>query len=162
MQLTSEGSILTRARRSISMLMSPSILFLEDDYTLSFKVHQYGDSFIGKDSIIVYLYNDKGPVEYIDATPRIGKWHDCSFQFASNCRQYISIGIRGVCYSGTSLSIDDFVLRKNNIRDTNIMPLEDDETPSFMYSIWGTKEPLNFGKQGLFFLPNKKKVFIRN
>ncbi len=161
-QLTSEGSILTRARRSISMLMSPSILFLEDDYTLSFKVHQYGDSFIGKDSIIVYLYNDKGPVEYIDATPRIGKWHDCSFQFASNCRQYISIGIRGVCYSGTSLSIDDFVLRKNNIRDTNIMPLEDDETPSFMYSIWGTKEPLNFGKQGLFFLPNKKKVFIRN
>lgn len=160
-QLTSEGSILNRSRRSISMLMSPSILFLEDDYTLSFKVHQYGDSFIGKDSIIVYLYNEKGPVECIDATPRIGEWYDYSFQFASKCRQYIYIGIRGVCYSGTSLSIDDFVLRKKNIGDTNIMSIENDEIQNFMYSIWGTKEPLTLSKQGLFFLPSDKKVYIK-
>ena len=35
------------------------------------------------------------------------------------------------------------------------------ETLSFMYSIWGIKKTLNLNKQGLFFLPNNQKVFIR-
>lgn len=161
-QLTSEGSMLNRARRSVSMLMSPSILFMDDDYVLSCKVHQNGDSFIGKDSIIVYLFNDKELIECYDATPCIGKWYDYSFQITNNSQQYLSIGIKGVCYTGTSLSVDDFVLRKKNNRETNITPLLNDDASTFMYSIWGTKEPLSIDKQGLFFLPNKKKVFIRN
>lgn len=134
----------------------------DDEYILSLKFACHNTGNHGIDTIRISFFHDGEMKDNPNCSFPVESetWSEHSFLIDRSMLP-IEFAIDGICYKGSTLMIDDVIVRRKNapsvIKDPEVVPAS-----SGLYSIGGVKLPMgtNFKSPGIY-IQNGKKIIVR-